>query len=58
MISEWFTLRCQEGSFCIRGNLLVIPIADTLLYAEPIYLQAEGVDFPEPEGAQTIITFP
>ena len=50
-ISEWFTLRCQEGSFCIRGNLLVIPLAagDTfgLLYAEPIYLQAEGVAFPE-----------
>ena len=47
MISEWFTLRCQEGSFCIRGNLLVIPIGDTLLYAEPIYMQAEGVDLPE-----------
>jgi uncharacterized membrane protein (UPF0182 family) len=50
-ISEWFTLRCQEGSFCIRGNLLVIPLAsdDTfgLLYAEPIYLQAEGIEFPE-----------
>ena len=51
-ISEWFTLRCEEslGSFCIRGNLLVVPIAsgDTfgLLYAEPIYLQAESVDFP------------
>ena len=47
IISEWFTLRCQEGSFCIRGNLLVIPIADSILYAEPIYLQAEGVDLPE-----------
>ena len=50
-ISEWFTLRCQEGSFCIRGNLLVIPLAVGdefgLLYAEPIYLQAEGVAFPE-----------
>ena len=46
-ISEWFTLRCQEGSFCIRGNLLVIPMGGSLLYAEPIYLQAEGVDFPE-----------
>ena len=52
-ISEWFTLRCQEGSFCIRGNLLVIPMADaagenfSLLYAEPVYLQAEGVEFPE-----------
>ena len=50
-ISEWFTLRCQEGSMCIRGNLLVIPMASGdqagLLYAEPIYLQAEGVEFPE-----------
>ena len=52
-ISEWFTLRCQEGSFCIRGNLLVIPMTDaagetfSILYAEPVYLQAEGVEFPE-----------
>jgi uncharacterized membrane protein (UPF0182 family) len=56
-ISEWFTLRCQEGSECIRGNLLVIPVMavdpDTeekvfsLIYAEPIYLKAEGVEFPE-----------
>ena len=50
-ISEWFTLRCQEGSDCIRGNLLVIPVATGdefgLLYAEPIYLRAEGIDFPE-----------
>ena len=50
-ISEWFTLRCQEGSTCIRGNLLVIPLAVGdffgLMYAEPIYLQAEGVEFPE-----------
>ena len=56
-ISEWFTLRCQEGSECIRGNLLVIPVAAvdsvsgdqifSLIYAEPIYLKAEGVEFPE-----------
>ena len=46
-ISAWFTLRCSEGSTCIRGNLLVIPIGDSLLYAEPIYIQAEGVSFPE-----------
>ena len=45
-ISEWFTLRCQEGSFCIRGNLLVIPVGNSLLYVEPVYLQAEGVEFP------------
>jgi hypothetical protein len=46
-ISAWFTLRCSEGSSCIRGNLLVIPIEDSLLYAEPIYIQAEGSRFPE-----------
>ena len=50
-ISQWLTLRCQEGSTCIRGNLLVIPLAVGdelgLMYAEPIYLQAEGVEFPE-----------
>ncbi len=54
-ISRQFTLLCQEGSFCIRGNLLVIPMVDLrdednpefgLLYAEPIYLQAEDVEFP------------
>ena len=49
-ISQQFTLLCQTGSFCIRGNILVIPIASGdkfgLLYAEPIYLQAENVAFP------------
>ena len=46
-ISAWFTLRCSEGSSCIRGNLLVIPIGNSILYAEPVYIQAEGVSFPE-----------
>ena len=46
-ISEQFTLWGQSGSIVIRGNLLVIPIGETLLYAEPIYLQAESLDFPE-----------
>ena len=46
-ISAWFTLRCSEGSSCIRGNLFVVPIGTSLLYAEPIYIQAEGVSLPE-----------
>jgi len=46
-ISAWFTLRCSEGSVCIRGNLLVIPIANSILYAEPVYIRAEGTNFPE-----------
>ncbi|MDA1035592.1 MAG: UPF0182 family protein [Chloroflexi bacterium] len=46
-ISEQFTLWGQSGSHVIRGNLLVIPIGETLLYAEPIYLQADSLAFPE-----------
>ena len=46
-ISAWFSLRCVEGSSCIRGNLLFVPLGGSILYAEPIYIQAEGVDFPE-----------
>lgn len=46
-ISAWFTLRCAEGASCTRGNLLVIPIDNSLVYAEPVYIQARGVTFPE-----------
>jgi hypothetical protein len=37
----------QQGSRVIRGNLLVIPIDNTLLYVEPIYLQSTKSPFPE-----------
>lgn len=37
----------QRGSNVIRGNVLVIPIEDTLLYVEPIYIQAEAAPYPE-----------
>lgn len=40
-ISQRFTLWDQIGTRVIRGNLLVIPIEDSLLYIEPIYLRAE-----------------
>lgn len=46
-ISAWFTLRCSEGASCIRGNLLVVPVEQGLIYAEPVYIQAQGVSFPE-----------
>ena len=47
VISPQFTLLCQEGSTCIRGNLLVIPMGESLLYIEPLYIQAEALEFPE-----------
>ena len=46
-ISRDLTLWNQQGSQVIRGNLLVIPIANSLLYIEPIYLQSTNSPFPE-----------
>jgi uncharacterized membrane protein (UPF0182 family) len=46
-ISAQLTLWNQQGSGVIRGNLLVMPIADSLLYVEPIYLQAASGRIPE-----------
>ncbi|MCL5962311.1 MAG: UPF0182 family protein [Chloroflexi bacterium] len=46
-ISEQLTLWNQSGSRVIRGNLLVIPIGQSNLYVEPIYLQSEQGKLPE-----------
>jgi len=46
-ISQAFTLWGQAGSKVIRGNLLIIPVKDSLVYVEPIYLQAEQSELPE-----------
>jgi hypothetical protein len=46
-ISQLFTLWGQRGSSVIRGNLLVIPVKDSLIYVEPIYLRAEQSELPE-----------
>lgn len=42
-----FTLWNQQGSRVIRGHLLVIPIGRSILFVEPIYLQAERSPMPE-----------
>jgi uncharacterized membrane protein (UPF0182 family) len=47
LLSGQLTLWNQQGSKVIRGNLLVIPLEDTLLFVEPIYLQAERSPMPE-----------
>jgi len=46
-ISQLFTLWGQKGSTVIRGNLLVYPIKNSILYVEPIYLRAEKSELPE-----------
>ena len=47
VISEQFTLWGQVGSEVFRGILLVIPVGDSLLYAEPVFLKPDTLDFPE-----------
>jgi len=41
-ISAEFTLLGQQGSEVIQGNMLVIPIEESLLYVQPIYIKASG----------------
>jgi hypothetical protein len=46
-LSGQLTLWDQRGSKVIRGNVLVIPLEETIFYVEPIYLQAETAAYPE-----------
>lgn len=46
-ISQQITLWSQSGSIVIRGNLLAIPIGDSVLYVEPLYLRAEQGEIPQ-----------
>jgi len=45
-ISQQISLWNRQGSKAIKGNLLVIPINKSLLYVEPIYLEAEQNSLP------------
>jgi uncharacterized protein len=55
-ISPQLTLWSQEGSNVLRGNLLIIPIEESLLYVEPIYLQSTG-DNSLPEMQRVIAAY-
>lgn len=46
-LSSQLSLWNQQGSTVLRGNLLVIPLGDTLLFVTPIYLRAERSPMPE-----------
>ena len=46
-ISQIFTLLDQQGSSVIKGNLFVVPINQSILYYQPIYLQGEQNPLPE-----------
>ena len=46
-ISQKLTLWDQSGSGVLRGNIMIIPIENSLIYVEPIYLQATQSKLPE-----------
>ena len=46
-LSGQLSLWNQRGSNVIRGNVLAIPVENTMIYVEPIYLQAETAAYPE-----------
>jgi uncharacterized membrane protein (UPF0182 family) len=46
-ISEQLTLWNQQGSGVIRGTLLVVPVEQSLLYVQPIYLRSDQGELPE-----------
>jgi uncharacterized membrane protein (UPF0182 family) len=46
-ISQQISLWNQMGSRVLRGNLLVVPIENSILYVSPLYLRAESGQLPE-----------
>lgn len=55
-ISQELNLWAQGGSEVIRGNLLTIPIEDTVMYVEPVYIESSN-QTSLPEVAQIIIAY-
>jgi uncharacterized membrane protein (UPF0182 family) len=47
VISQQLTLWNQRGSGVLFGNLLVVPIDDSIVYIQPLYLQAEQTAMPQ-----------
>lgn len=55
-ISQQLNLWSQGGSEVIRGNLLAIPIEDTMLYVEPIYIESAN-ETSLPEVKQIVMAY-
>ncbi|WP_249871700.1 UPF0182 family membrane protein [Oceanobacillus saliphilus] len=56
VISQELNLWSQGGSQVIRGNLLSIPINDTMLYVEPIYIESSN-ETSLPEVKQVVVAY-
>ncbi|PKR79299.1 membrane protein [Halalkalibacillus sediminis] len=55
-ISQQLNLWSQGGSSVIRGNLIVLPIEDTVMYVEPIYIESSNATS-LPEVKQIVIAY-
>jgi uncharacterized membrane protein (UPF0182 family) len=55
-ISPQFTLWGQEGSNVLRGNVIVVPVNNSLLYVEPIFIQADNANS-LPETKRVIVAY-
>ena len=47
LISQQLSLWDQKGSHVISGNLIAVPLADSFLYVEPVYLTSQGLNLPQ-----------
>ncbi|NIK11050.1 UPF0182 family protein [Alkalibacillus almallahensis] len=56
VISQELNLWSQGGSSVIRGNLLTIPIEDTVMYVEPIYIESSN-ETSLPEVKQVVVAY-
>ncbi|MFD2208598.1 UPF0182 family protein [Virgibacillus halophilus] len=56
VISQQLNLWAQGGSDVIRGNLLAIPMEDTVLYVEPVYIESSN-ETSLPEVKQVIMAY-
>src|SRR5699024_5398410 len=56
VISQQLNLWSQGGSEVIRGNLLVTPIEDTVLYVEPVYIESSN-ETSLPEVKQVVMAY-
>ncbi len=55
-ISQQLSFWDQKGSSVLRGNLMTIPIKDSLIYVEPIYLQSSG-ERSLPEMKRVVVSY-
>lgn len=56
-IAPQLNLLAQNGSSVLRGNLLTVPIEESILYIEPVYVQAAQTSMSLPEMKKVILSY-